>query len=106
MVKIVKQKKIKKNKALDVCTVICAISILLFLSSMLFLKALNYNLSIEEGMVSKDIIKVSNDVANLELEVKKLDTRERILTIAQENGLEVDQNSIVSVIEDTEEYED
>lgn len=106
MVKIVKKKKIKKSKAVDLCTGILLVSILLFLTSMLFLKALNYNLSIEEGVLSKEIIKLNNDVANLELEVKSLDTRERILQIAQENGLEVDQTSIVSVIEDNDEYEE
>ncbi len=101
MVKIVRKKVIKKNQLLNFSFAIFAITFCAFLFSMIYVKALNYNLSIQEGKLSADIIKTSNDVANLELEVKQLDNRERILEIAEENGFVVNQTSIVSVVEDS-----
>ena len=46
--------------------------------------------------------KLTNDVDNLEVEVKQLDNRERILEIAKQQGLNVNQDSIVSVVVETE----
>lgn len=101
MVKIIKKKR--KLRIESIVTMFFMVSVLGFLFSATILKAHNVSLSKESEAVERVNDKLENDVANLEVEVKRLDNRDRILDIAEEHGLTVNQNSIVSVIGDNAE---
>lgn len=95
MVKIVKKKKRFRMESL--IYVVFFLSLLAFLFSVTVMRANNVVLAKRENEIKLNITKLKNDVANLELEVKQLDNRERILSIVEKEGLKVNQNSIVSV---------
>ena len=78
------------------------LSCLLYLSCMTIVKAENVVLAKKENQIERINDILSNDVANLELEVKQLDNRERVLAIVQEHGLEVNQENIVSVADSSD----
>lgn len=69
---------------------------------MTIVKAENVVLAKKENQIERINDILSNDVANLELEVKQLDNRERVLAIVQEHGLEVNQENIVSVADSSD----
>lgn len=95
MVKIVKKRR--RFKYESVIYLFFFISLLAFLFSVTVLRSSNVVLAKKENDTRVSIGKLKNDVANLELEVKQLDNRERILSIVEKEGLKVNQNSIVSV---------
>ena len=56
----------------------------------------------QENLIVRKNETLTNDVKNLELEVKQLDNRERVLAIVQEEGLSVNQENIVSVADSSD----
>ena len=102
MVKIVKKKK-RKLRLEGIITAVFMVSVLMFLFSATILRAHNVSLTKQSTLIERKNDKLQNDVANLEVEVKQLDNRDRILEIAKAQGLTVNQNSIVSVVGDAAE---
>lgn len=100
MVKIVKKRK--KIRWESVIVTIFLFTFIAYLGAVTVLKAQNVVLAKQENQIERTNDKLKNDVANLELEVKQLDNRERVLTIAQEHGLKVNQKSIVSVADSSD----
>lgn len=78
------------------------LSFILYLGCMTVVKAQNVVLAKQENQIARKNDTLSNDVANLELEVKQLDNRERVLAIVQEQGLQVNQENIVSVADSSD----
>lgn len=100
MVKVIKKQKPKKKRSVNFENIIALVFLLSFaayLGSITILRSYNVVLASEEKSLQDEIEKTRNDVANLEFEVKKLDNREYILNIAEEQGLKINQESIVSV---------
>lgn len=91
-----KKKKINYDSLINLIFVICVLSMF---GSVTLLRSYNVNLANRESAQQKDIETLNEDVSNLENKVKKLDNRDRILTIANENGLHFDQDQVVSVKE-------
>lgn len=100
MVKIVKRRR--KPRWDNLIVAFFMLSCLLYLSCMTIVKAENVVLAKKENQIERINDILSNDVANLELEVKQLDNRERVLAIVQEHGLEVNQENIVSVADSSD----
>lgn len=100
MVKIVK--KNRKVKWDNIIVTVFLITFVAYLASVTVLKAQNVVLAKQENQIERSNDKLSNDVANLELVVKQLDNRERVLQIAQEQGLKLNQKSIVSVADNSD----
>ena len=69
---------------------------------MTVLKAQNVVLAKQENQIVRKNDILTNDVKNLELEVKQLDNRERVLAIVQQEGLSVNQENIVSVADSSD----
>lgn len=69
---------------------------------MTVVKAQNVVLAKQENLIVRKNETLTNDVKNLELEVKQLDNRERVLAIVQEEGLSVNQENIVSVADSSD----
>ncbi len=97
-----KKRNKKKIRMTGFVTILFLVSFLGYVGSMVIVKAYNRELALTESALSSDIVKISNDVANLELQVKQLDNRERILDVAEGQGLKVNQTSIVSVVVDND----
>lgn len=100
MVKVVTRKKVVKKKKLNIenlVAMIFVVSFLAYLGSITVLRSYNVVLASEEKQMQDEIVKARNDVANLEFDVKKLDNREYILSIAEQEGLKINQENIVSV---------
>lgn len=100
MVKIIKKKK--RIRLESIVAMIFAFSCISFLFSVTVLRSHNVLLTRQSNEIERTNDKLANDVANLEVEVKQLDNRDRILEIAKEHGLSVNQDSIVSVVSDAE----
>lgn len=103
MVKIVKKKR--KLRIESLVAMIFAFACISFLFSVTVLRSHNVLLTRQSNEIERVNDKLANDVANLEVEVKQLDNRERILEIAKEHGLTVNQESIVSVVSDVADGE-
>lgn len=95
MVKIVKKKK--KFRIEGLISLVFVVSILAYFGSVTILRSHNVVLSKQETSLENSIDILENDVANLELEVKRLGNRDRIIQIAEEHGLKMNQENIVSV---------
>ncbi|MDQ0362221.1 cell division protein FtsL [Breznakia pachnodae] len=95
MVKIVKKKR--KLRIEGLISLIFVISILCYFGSVTILRSQNVVKQTQLGEIENDIELLDSDVANLTLEVKQLDSRDRILEIAEKHGLTVRQEQIVSV---------
>lgn len=94
---------VKKSRHLrfeGIVTIFFLVSLILYFCSITMLRSYNVVLASKENKMEYQIETLKNDVANLELDVKKLDNRERILSIAQEKGLQINQEKIVSVKSD------
>lgn len=100
MVKVIKKKR--KLRLEGVITLLLLVSIVAFLCSFTIVRSHNVLLAKQLNEEERALDKLTNDVDNLEVEVKQLDNRERILEIAKQQGLNVNQNSIVSVVVETE----
>ena len=100
MVKIIKRKRRVRWNNVIIC--FFATSFLLYIFSMTVLKAQNVVLAKQENQIVRKNDILTNDVKNLELEVKQLDNRERVLAIVQQEGLSVNQENIVSVADSSD----
>lgn len=98
MAKIIKKKR--KIRIESIIAMIFVFACLSFLFSITVLRSHNVLLTRQSNELERVNDKLANDVANLEVEVKQLDNRDRILEIAKEHGLTVNQDSIVSVVSD------
>lgn len=74
-----------------------ACSLLMWLGCSLFLRSYNINLSMEQQEIQSKIssLQVENDA--MKVEIQALNSRERVTNIAQDAGLETNQNNIVTV---------
>ena len=95
MVKIVKRRR--RIKWDNLIVMFFMLSFILYLTCMTVVKAENVVLAKKENLIVRQNEILTNDVKNLELEVKQLDNRERVLSIVEEQGLSVNQENIVSV---------
>lgn len=100
MVKIVKRKRHIRWDNMIIAFFV--LSFMLYLTSMTVVKAQNVVLAKQENQIVRKNDTLANDVKNLELEVKQLDNRERVLAIVQEAGLSVNQENIVSVADSSD----
>jgi len=100
MVKIVKRRR--RIRWDNMIIAFFLLSFVLYLTSMTVVKAQNVVLAKQENLIVRKNETLTNDVKNLELEVKQLDNRERVLAIVQEEGLSVNQENIVSVADSSD----
>ena len=100
MVKIVKRRR--RIRWDNMIITFFLLSFVLYLTSMTVVKAQNVVLAKQENLIVRKNETLTNDVKNLELEVKQLDNRERVLAIVQEEGLSVNQENIVSVADSSD----
>ena len=69
----------------------------MYLISSLFLRSYNNSLSLKKQSIISQIntIEVENEAINIA--IQNLSTRDRVVAIANENGLNLDQNNIITI---------
>ncbi|MDH6366970.1 MULTISPECIES: hypothetical protein [Breznakia] len=94
-------KIVKKNRRIrieGIVSLVFVLSLLMYFASVTLLHSYNVVLSSQETQLEHEIGKTKNDVLNLELEVKKLANRDRIIEIAEKHELRQNESQIVSVV--------
>ncbi|OCN04862.1 hypothetical protein A4S06_10175 [Erysipelotrichaceae bacterium MTC7] len=94
-------KIVKKNRKIrieGIVSLVFIITLLMYFCSVTLLHSHNVVLASQETRLEKEIGKTKNDVLNLELEVKKLANRDRIIEIAEKHELRQNEGQIVSVV--------
>ena len=97
MAKIVKVKK-KRSMRLQVFTLLFfSVSLVMYLCSSLFLRSINNSLSTQKQQIETQIaaLKVENDA--VKVAIQGLSTRERVVSIATDAGLSMNQSNIVTI---------
>ena len=97
MAKIVKVKK-KRSMRLQVFTLLFfSVSLVMYLCSSLFLRSINNSLSTQKQKIETQIaaLKVENDA--VKVAIQGLSNRERVVSIATDAGLSMNQSNIVTI---------
>jgi len=97
MAKIVKRKKKRKIRLVSFSLSLFMFSAVCYLASALFLRSYNNSLSTQKQAIDSQIatLQTSNDA--VKVEIQTLSTRDRVETIASDNGLSLNQNNIITV---------
>ncbi|MCI6271561.1 MAG: hypothetical protein MR601_01295 [Erysipelotrichaceae bacterium] len=97
MAKLVKTKKKKTLKFQNFSFFFTFVSGFMYLISSLFLRSYNNSLSLKKQSIISQIntIEVENEAINIA--IQNLSTRDRVVAIANENGLNLDQNNIITI---------
>lgn len=90
-------KTIKLPKIYKLAFIMASLSAIAWLGSALFLRSYNINLSMKQQEIEQQIddINVVNDA--LRVEIQELINRERVVNIAEGDGMQQNQNNIVTI---------
>lgn len=78
-------------------TTLFALAFVTYLVSSLFLHSYNNALSMELQATKSSISTIENENSALKLQIQTLSTKDRVMDIADEAGLELNQANIISV---------
>lgn len=87
----------RKIKFKNFTAVFVFISFMLYLTSCLFLRSYNNSLSLKLQSTKSKIsaLQVEND--SIEVAIQTLSNRDRVVSIANENGLQLNQSNIITI---------
>lgn len=91
--KIVKKKRRLRVERL--VSMFFALSVFLYLGSSLFLQSYNMSLSKLDTQRENEIIAAKKDKESMRVAVEQLQNRDRILAVAKDAGIDVNQDSVV-----------
>lgn len=97
MKKAAKKNKVKKFKLVQFTKVLFVTSVLLYLVSALFLRTINNSLSTKVQELQTEIAKIEQENDFLEIEIAQLSRRDRVDNIADENGLRMEEDNIITI---------
>ncbi len=93
-----KNKKSRKHMNLIGFTItFCLFSVGFGLSTRLFLRTVNNTLSAKKQSIEREIAQIETQNDAIKVEIQTLSTRERVDNIANENGLSLNQDNIVTI---------
>ncbi|HCY07210.1 MAG TPA: hypothetical protein DHS57_08220 [Erysipelotrichaceae bacterium] len=96
MAKIVKRKK-RRVRFQSFTLVFFIFSGFLYLLSSLFLRSYNNSLSLKKQTILSEIAALELENEAIEVVIQNLSTRDRVETIANDNGLTLNQNNIITI---------
>ncbi len=96
MAKIVKQKK-RKMRFQSFTMVFFSMAVLVNLLSSLFLRSYNNSLSLKKQTILSQIASIEVENEAIAISIQNLSTRDRVITIANDNGLTLDQSNIITI---------
>ena len=91
--KLVKRKK--RFRVEGLATLLFTLAIVVYVGARIGLRSYNYNLSIEANKVEQKANTLKDSVGNLETEVNKLQNRDRVLGMAEKDGIKTNQDQVV-----------
>ena len=97
MAKVVRKNKPKKFKLVRFSYILFGFSVLLYLVSALFLRTINNSLSSEVQELQNKIAQIEQENEFKEIEIAQLSRRDRVDNIADENGLRMDEDNIITI---------
>lgn len=97
MAKIVRKKKKKKMKLVSFAVSFFLFSAVSYLGSALFLRTYNNTLSTQKQSIDSKIADLQTQNDAVKVEIQTLSTRDRVDTIASDNGLSLDQSNIITI---------
>ena len=97
MAKIVKVKKKRSMRLQGFTLLFFSVSLVMYLCSSLFLRSINNSLSTQKQQIETQIaaLKVENDA--VKVAIQGLSNRERVVSIATDAGLSMNQSNIVTI---------
>ena len=97
MAKIVKVKK-KRSMRLQVFTLLFfSVSLVMYLCSSLFLRSINNSLSTQKQQIETQIAALKVETDAVKVAIQGLSNRERVVSIATDAGLSMNQSNIVTI---------
>lgn len=91
--KLVKKKR--KIRLDRIATLIAILSIATFVMARIGLRTYNYTLSIKAGEKDAVAKELKKTVSSLETEINKLEDRERVLAMIEDDGIKTNQNQVI-----------
>ncbi len=91
--KLVKTKRIIRYDR--IACLAATVAIICFISARTMLRTYNYSLSIKAGEKETTVREMKKTVSSLETEINKLEDRERVLAMIEEDGIKTNQNQVV-----------
>ncbi|MEG1301603.1 MAG: cell division protein FtsL [Erysipelotrichaceae bacterium] len=92
MAKIIKTKKQFKHRLFAWCCL--TLSLILYLCSSIFLKSYNVTLAKEASIYETAIKNKQATIESLQVSIKELENRDRILGLANEDGIQSNQENV------------
>jgi len=97
MAKIVKRKKRKNPRLPRIAVSLFLFSVVSYLGSALFLRTYNNSLSTQKQDIDSKIAAIETQNDAVKVEIQTLSTRDRVDSIASDNGLSLDQDNIITI---------
>ena len=97
MAKIVKKAKKRRMTFIAKAFVFFLFSLVCMLGSSLYVGTMNASLSIKIQKMNNEIASLRAENQNLNIEIQSLQNKERVYSIAQDAGLELNQDNVISV---------
>lgn len=97
MIKHIKKRKTKRLNHQSISRLIFVLAVFAYFFSSVFLRTYNVHLSVAKQNVETQIAQLTLDNSVLAAEIQTLSSKERVMAIASENGLSVNQDNIVLI---------
>ncbi|MCF0110100.1 MAG: cell division protein FtsL [Erysipelotrichaceae bacterium] len=96
MAKIVKTRK-RRMRFEGLSVTLFIVTGFMWMASCLFLRSYNNSLSLKTQQINSQIATLETENAAVTLEIQTLSTRDRVVGIANEGGLDMNQGNIITV---------
>lgn len=97
MAKIRVIKKKKKLRLDRIASVLFCIGIMMYLGARMGVRSYNYSLSIKAEDLNKKRKKLENDIAALKSDIERLQNRDRVLAIAEDDDIVTRQDNVTVI---------
>lgn len=97
MIKHIKKRKKQRLNLSNLSRFVFVLGVVFYLLSAIFLRTYNVHLAVEKQDIQSQIAQLTRDNENLVAEIQTLSSKERVMSIALENGMTVNQNNIVLI---------
>lgn len=98
-----KAKLVKRKRRLrieGVASLLFVLALILYLGAKFPLKSYNQSLQKQATTIEQEAVKLEGEVGKLENEITNLQSRKRVVGMAEKDGLKTDQNQVVVMDED------
>ena len=95
-----KARLINKKRRLRIeaiATILFMVSLFMFAGAKFLLKSYNYELALTSQGIQSDADKLKEDVAALESDISELQNRDRVLGMAESDGIKTNQDNVVII---------